>query len=141
MKGLHDAYNEMEVCSERLRQYVNQTEAEEYEEKLRKRDELAQAANEDIFKTMNILTMEQQRNSSSFAAGRSTSNKRSRFRSGSSSSTSHASKVSSLEEDRINKLSQIAALKAELVFESEERELQTRLMRLQKKKKIAALEA
>ena len=126
MKGLHDVYNSMDACFERVRSYIDQKEFKEFEEKLRKRDDLAQVANEDIFEAIKNLSLERQSDSSSLISGKGMRILGSQSR---SSAKSHASKRSVLEEDRINKLSQVAAYKVELSFES------------QKEKKIAALEA
>ena len=128
-KDLHDTFEKMKVCFERLRSCLDETEITDVEGKLLIRDKLCQTVNEDIAEIIKNLSLE-------LRSERSSGTSRD-----SRSKASYKSKISQLGDERIQQAGKAAALEAELEYEKKERELENKLKEIRKGKQIASLHA
>ena len=128
-KDLHDTFEKMKVCFERLRSCLDETKITDVEGKLLIRDKLCQIVNEDIAEIIKNLSLE-------LRSDRSSGTSRD-----SRSKASYKSKISQLRDERIQQAGKAAALEAKLEYEKKERELENKLKEIRKEKQIASLHA
>ena len=128
-KDLHDTFEKMKVCFERLRSCLDETEITDVQGKLLIRDKLCQTVNEDIAEIIKNLSLE-------LRSERSSGTSRD-----SRSKASYKSKISQLGDEGIQQAGKAAALEAELEYEKKERELENKLKEIRKEKQITSLHA
>ena len=136
-KSLHHSLNELGEIVDKLRKHASQEEMLGIDKRFSEKEDIAQKMNESVAEVLKNLTLERFTDNGSSKTGGSTKN----GGVGGRSTISRHSNASRIEEERVNKLSEAAAIRAELVFEEKERELQFQLDKLQKEKRIASLEA